>query len=418
MSAFDKIIGYEAVKKELKQLCDIIHNMDVYKRMGAKMPKGLLLDGAPGLGKTLMAQALIEESGVSSFILRRSKGDGDFIREIEATFDKAIESAPAIILLDDLDKFAKSDDSDEEFSVVQACIDKVKAADVFVIATTNKSNSFPHSLIRSGRFDRHLKICSPTGEEARQIISYYLEDKPLVDDVNVDDVSKMLRGSSCAKLETVINEAAVHAAYERCDKIKMEHIIKATLRDMYNSLIDDPLSERELREVAYHEAGHAVITEIIKEGSVGMVSINTNKSSTSGFVHKCKELERRPHQILATLGGKAGAELKFGRVASGTRTDLSRATYLIEEGLTETGTMGNYVLAAGGCSQSPTTLANIELLVHAKLDEFLLKAKELLCSNMGFFTEIAEQLLEKQVLLASDVKRIRQKHTIVGIDML
>lgn len=146
MSEFDKIIGYDAIKEELMQLCDMIHNTDIYRKLGAKMSRGLLLHGEPGVGKSLMAMSFIKESGRNSYIIRRNKHDGDFINEIKGVFSKAAQNAPSIILLDDMDKFVVEDKSKEEYVAVQACIDEVSSLDVYVIATANSIRDIPRSL--------------------------------------------------------------------------------------------------------------------------------------------------------------------------------------------------------------------------------------------------------------------------------
>ena len=127
MSAFDKVIGYETIKSELLQICDMIKNREIFEKLGAKLPQGILLSGDPGLGKTLMAKCFIEESGLPSFVIRRNKGNDDFVGEITETFREAKESAPAIVFLDDMDKFANEDDHHrdaEEYVAVQAGIDE------------------------------------------------------------------------------------------------------------------------------------------------------------------------------------------------------------------------------------------------------------------------------------------------------
>lgn len=419
MKAFDKIIGYESVKEELRQICDIVKNREIYKRMGASMPKGILINGEPGVGKSLMAHCLIEECGVASFVLRRTKGDGDFIREIERTFDEAMKSAPSIILLDDLDKFAREDDSKEEYSVVQGCIDKVRGADVFIIATANTVRNMPRSLLRSGRFDRRIDVDAPTLDEARKIVEFYLLGKPLVDNVNIDDVCKMLAGSSCAKLESIINDAAVYAAFERSEKIEMRHIVKATLRKSYTDSTASSLSDEELLEIAYHEAGHAIISELVMEGGIGLLSLNTQTGrGRGGFMHKCKQYKRRAHEILVLLGGKAGCELKYGRVASGAFSDLERASSEIEEAITSSATMGSAGFTLdSGVGVSEALKDRINILVHGKLEEYLFKAKEMICANMALFEALAKELFEKKTLLASDISRIMASHTIVRVQI-
>ena len=140
MCAFDKIIGYETIKQEMKQICDMIHNPDIYQSLGAKLPHGLLLYGEPGLGKSLMSQCFMEESGLETYTIRRNKNSNDFIGEITWIFQTAKEHAPAIVFLDDIDKFANEDDRHkdaEEYVAVQAGIDEVRDVDVFVLATAN-----------------------------------------------------------------------------------------------------------------------------------------------------------------------------------------------------------------------------------------------------------------------------------------
>ena len=155
MNMFDKVIGYDSIKNELLQICDIISHPEAYEKLGAKIPKGILLYGAPGLGKTLMANCFIEETGLKSYTVRKTKDGNDFLNEISDTFRKAQENAPSIILFDDLDKFSGTDDDKPtaEFTAIQAGIDEVKDDKVFVMATVNTIDNLPDSLLRSGRFD-------------------------------------------------------------------------------------------------------------------------------------------------------------------------------------------------------------------------------------------------------------------------
>lgn len=138
MRKFDMIIGYSPIKKELKQIADTLKNRDAYDKLGVSAPRGLLLYGEPGVGKSLMATAIIEESGRQAFVCRKDQPNGDFVKEIKATFDKAIANAPSIVFLDDMDKFANGDESHpdaEEYVTVQSCIDEAKGKAVFVLAT-------------------------------------------------------------------------------------------------------------------------------------------------------------------------------------------------------------------------------------------------------------------------------------------
>lgn len=300
MSAFDKVIGYETIKNELMQVCDMVHNKECYEALGAKLPQGILLYGDPGLGKTLIAKCFIEESGLKSYVVRRNKGNDDFISNITETFQKAKENAaPCIVFLDDMDKFA-NEDSDhrdaEEYVAVQSGIDEVKNCDVFVLATANEMRKLPESLVRSGRFDRKIEVKCPTDKDANKIIAHYLSDKKVSKNVNMEDLSKMISYSSCAELETILNEAAISAAYKRKTDIEMEDLVKSVLRMIYDSPDNyTKASAEDMKKTALHEAGHLVVSEVLCPGSVGLASLrSTGRDSTGGFIHRCKELSRRP----------------------------------------------------------------------------------------------------------------------------
>ena len=205
MSAFDKVIGYEKEKDELFQLCDMARNPGKYARLGVQLPHGVLLHGVPGVGKTLMATALVEEMARKTFVLRKDKSIQDFVDEIGKTFARAKEEAPSVILLDDLDKFASDSDSrnPEELIAVQSGIDAVRSDDVFVVATANELRELPHSLRRPGRFDRILEICPPNRREAAAIVRHYLQGKKVAQDVSAESVARLMDGNSCASLESV-----------------------------------------------------------------------------------------------------------------------------------------------------------------------------------------------------------------------
>ena len=235
---FSVVIGYEPIKHELKRIIDIMNNPQKYRDLGVSTPRGVLLDGKPGLGKTLMANCFINASGRKAFVCRKDKPDGDFVKEIRRVYEEAKNNAPSIVFLDDMDKFANEDEEHlnaEEFVTIQSCIDETKNVEVFTIATTNDLRCLPKSLLRAGRFDKNFRLTSPKGEDAEKIIQYYLSQKKFVDDVNVKQIARMLAGSSCAELETVINEAGIYAGFENKTKIDMDDIVRASMRVIFNA---------------------------------------------------------------------------------------------------------------------------------------------------------------------------------------
>lgn len=176
MYAFDRIYGYRTVKQELRQIADILRDQRFYEKLGVSAPRGLLLHGEPGVGKSLMAQAVIEASGRKAFVCRKDQPNGDFVRQIKETFEKAMANAPSIVLLDNMDKLANGDErrpDAEEYVTVQACIDEAKGKEVFVLATVNRLHCLPRSLYRAGRFDRVIQIKAPRGKDALAVVGHF-----------------------------------------------------------------------------------------------------------------------------------------------------------------------------------------------------------------------------------------------------
>lgn len=424
MNAFDKIIGYQTIKEELLQICDMIHNREIYENLGAKLPQGILLYGDPGLGKSLMAKSFITESGLPAYIVRRDKGSDDFIGKITDTFEKAKKNAPAIVLLDDMDKFANEDDRHidaEEYVAVQAGIDEVKGCNVFVFATVNEIRKLPRSLIRSGRFDRKIEVNSPTDRDAEEIIKYYLGQKKVSDNVNMDDLVKMVSYGSCAELETILNEAAIGAAYARKEKIEMDDLVKSVLRMQYDA--PDNFTKKSsdaLKEIALHEAGHLVVSEILTPGSVGLASLRTaGRDSTGGFIHRCMPVTRRAHHILISLAGKAAVELYYSGVcASGCQSDIRKAADNIRDAISESGTGGFGMIDVANHrfpESSESFNSRNESVVHAELERYMFKAREILIKNRDFLEKAAQMLSEKETLLYSDIRKLRESIKITEV---
>lgn len=420
MNSFEKVIGYETIKNELMQIVDMVHNKERYEALGARMPSGVLLHGNPGIGKTLLAKCFIEECGLTAYTLRNNKGGDKFVDEITKTFEKAKSNAPAIIFLDDMDKFANDDDMHcdaQEYVAVQAGIDDVKGHNVFVIATTNDMRKLPDSLIRQGRFDKIIYMNRPSNEDAAKIIKHYLKNKKLSDDIDFNDICKMMSYSSCASLETLINEAAIRAGYKKKDYIDMNDLVETVLRNQYESPDDlMQMDKEEVKKVAIHEAGHLVLSEVIMPGSVGLASVRTTgRSRTAGFIHKCEELKRRPYEIMCYLAGKVATEMYYSDTcASGCWSDFKSAINLIRNGLTEEGTNGVSFLEFKNYCYDLSTRADDkrEAVVHAELERYIFQTRAVLIKNKEFLEKTAEALTEKETLLYSDIQSIKNSVTI------
>ncbi len=422
MNNFDKVIGYETIKKELIKVCDMIKNKEVYNALGAKMPNGILLYGDPGLGKTLMAKCFIEECKLEAFIIRRNKSE-DFVGYIIETFNKAKENAPSVVFLDDLDKFANEDSSRcdaEEYVAVQAGIDEVKGSGVFVLATVNEMNKLPSSLVRAGRFDKNIRVLSPNRDDCMKIIKHYLSDKKLASDVNVEDLVNMISYNSCAELETILNEAAILAGFNRKKSIEMTDLVNAVLRMEYDAPDDfTKVSDEEIERIAVHEAGHLIMSEILLEGSVGIASLRKRgRDEVGGFVRRCKKLPTVADDILVSLAGKAAVESEFGAYSSGCDMDINRAARAIRDEISENGGFGFGMIDVANSrfpESSESFNSRNEAVTQAELERYMFKAREAIVRNKDFLIKIKEALIEKQTLLSSDIARLRKETKIVEV---
>ena len=423
MSAFDNIIGYTLIKEELKQIADCLKNTAKYCRMGVSIPKGLLLEGEPGVGKTLMTMCLVAESGRKAFICRKDKHNGDFVEHILEVFEDAEENTPSIVVLDDIDKFANAEGRNsyaEEYVTVQSCIDKVKGKDIFVIATANDTSRLPNSLTRHGRFDINLDIDSPELTDTEQIIGHYLRQKPKVD-ADTKTIAEILSGKTSATLETVINEAGLLACFEGSNTITTEHIIKATLRTVYqikipadmSSLPKIDLSDYHYdSETIYHEAGHAVMSEILQPDTIALIATFCEEKE-GGFLKrirrdKPREIMEDEVRILIGLAGKAAVEVKYGTPGTGGELDYNDVYHELHEWLVREAIYG-FDLVSEYRTDSDTIQFRQQQVITHRMAEYYHQAKKLLTENHALLDGIAEALSEKRYLIGDDIRRIKNE---------
>ena len=414
MEKFKSIVGYKAIKLELSRILDQLTNPEKYAALGVTEPHGLLLHGVPGVGKSTVAQCLVEACGRTAFVCRKDKSNGDFVNEIVRVFDEAAVAAPSVVLLDDLDKFANEDErhcDSEEFVTVQACIDKVKDKRVFVVATANNMRKLPNSLTRPGRFDHILQFDCPDGQDAEDIVAYYLSKKTYVADMDVKRIARLLEGKSCAQLETVVNQAGAYAAFDGRTQVEMKDMIKAILRIVFEAPESFTQDLSTLPLTACHEAGHALVAELLQPDSVNLVTVLNHDSYAAGIIslhreegyfHHKKMMENR---VMCLLAGKAAIEVCYGTVDPGANEDLKRAFDIVHRFVDNYCSYGfdQFVFDA---YPSTGVLDRRDSRVASEMEHYYARTKQLIIDNREKLDKLTSRLIEEKTLMGDQVQEI------------
>ena len=421
MSAFDKVIGYEKVKKELRVYCDCLKNPERYHKIGASMPHGILFEGCPGTGKTLMANCFIEESGLSSFVIRKKKTNGDFLKELEETFKKAAESAPSIILMDDMDKFSNNDIDHRdapEYVTIQSLIDEYKDKGVFFIATVNYSGDMPDSLTRAGRFDNTFAMDEPEKEDSEKILTHYMKQKNLEDDVDIEFFARVMNGFSCAEIEEAINKAGLYAAYEGKDKVGYNEFLRACFQVISCPQLAAEEDIDDYYDIAVHEIGHTIVSEVCRPGSVIFTALHLREDHMPYGLTKSDEKEAlsikdREAEILIDFGGKAATEVILHKPDVGCCRDILSVEKAI------------YLLIARDCTKSLDVTdyedryycsewarENVDRLICSEKKKYYEIAKQIILNNQRLFDSMLQELLDKRILTFRDIKRLVDHYNI------
>lgn len=413
-NVFDSIIGYAEVKLELLRILDQLRHPEKYTALGVTDTHGLLLHGAPGVGKSTFAADFLKASGRKTFVCRKDKSNGDFVEEIVHVFGQAAEAAPSVILLDDVDKFANGDrrrrDSDE-FVTVQTCIDRVRDQQVFVVATANDIDKLPESLTRVGRFDNVLKLECPQGKDAQDIVAHYLSQKSFVADMDMRRIGRLLNGRSCAELETVVNQAGIYAAFDGRQQVEMKDMIQSILRIIFEAPERFREDLRTLPHIACHEAGHALAAELLEPDSVDLITVLNQDSQVAGvtviFRDECyfHSHEMMEHRVMYLLAGKAATEICYGIVDPGACSDLRRAFAIVARFVDKYCSYGfdQFVFAN---ETSDGLLDRRDTRVAAELGRYYTQVKKLLLENKDKLDALSAQLVQKKTLLGDEVQQI------------
>lgn len=409
MSVFTRVCGYEDIKTELMRIHNLLKNAEKFEKMGVKRPRGVLLYGDSGLGKTLMAECFIGEWIFPVFEVSKEEPGCQVIDDIRGAFAKAKDAGEqAIVFLDNLD-----DDADDSvYAALRACMDVCREDDVFVLATARDKDNIPDYLLRPGRFDKVIEVDNPTVEDATEILKFYLALKECASDVDAEEIAAIMRGHSCADLEMVVNEAAIYAANGYRDVIMQKDLLRACMCLMFASPEKaDAGKEKDLLEVAVHEAGHVVAAEVLEAGCVAVTSVRSHTGGFAGITcvnyaenndRNMKLIERR---IIHSLAGKAASEIVLGMVDVGCADDLAGAFRRVERLVDDVCAYGFDAYEAPHSSE--TLRAKKEHRIAEKMTEYYQAAKQLLAENRAFLDNVTEELMRKKTLRQQDIKKLR-----------
>ena len=411
MSCFELVCGYEDIKLELMRIHNVLKNADKFEKMGVKRPRGVLLYGDSGLGKTRMAECFIGEWTFPVFEISKEEPGCEVITEIRAAFAKAKDAGEqSIVFLDNLD-----DDADANvYAALKACMDVYREDDVFVLATAKDKDNIPDYLLRPGRFDKVIEVGTPTFEDAIEILKFYLALKECASDVDAEEIAGIMRGHSCADLEMVVNEAAIYAVAGYREVIMQKDLLRACRCLVFASPEKaDAGKGRELLEVAVHEAGHVVAAEVLEAGCIAITYVRSHTGGSDGVTcvnydeNNGRHMMQLEHHVIHSLAGKAASEIVLGMVDVGCADDLAGAFRRVER------LVDNFCAYGFDTYEDPhsseTLRAKKEQRIAEKMAEYYQAAKSLLSENRAFLDKVIEELMRSKMLRQKDIRKIRDE---------
>ncbi|HQA57746.1 MAG TPA: ATP-dependent zinc metalloprotease FtsH [Acetivibrio sp.] len=430
---FNDVAGADEEKEELREIVEFLKHSKKYLELGARIPKGVLLVGPPGTGKTLLAKAVSGEAGVPFFSISGS----DFVEmfvgvgasRVRDLFDQAKKNAPCIIFIDEIDAVGRHrgaglggghDEREQTLNQLLVEMDGFGVNEgVIILAATNRPDILDPALLRPGRFDRRVVVGLPDIKGREEILRVHAKNKPLAEDVKLDELAKSTPGFTGADLENLLNEAALLAARNNKTMITMTEIKEAVFKVVVGpEKKSRVMSEKEKRLTAYHEAGHAIAVKAVSTtDKVDRISIIPSGMAGGFTAHKPDEdktYETKSHlleKIVVSLGGRAAEELVLGEISTGAYSDLKQANGIARSMITEYGmsdTLGNLVFGnendevfigrdfAQTRNYSEEVAAQIDREVKHIIDTCYQKIKNILTENINKLHTIANVLMEKE----------------------
>lgn len=443
---FDDVAGVDEEKEELQEIVEFLKSPKKFTDMGARIPKGVLLVGRPGTGKTLLAKAVAGEAGVPFFIISGS----DFVEmfvgvgasRVRDLFEQAKRNAPCIIFIDEIDAVGRQrgaglggghDEREQTLNQLLVEMDGFGTNEgVIVLAATNRPDVLDKALLRPGRFDRQIVVSAPDVKAREQILEVHSRKKKISEDVDLRTIAKNTAGFVGADLENVLNEAALLAARRNKKEIEMAEIedamIKVTMGPEKKSRVR---SEKENKLVAFHEAGHAVVSRFLPtQDNVHQISIVPRGMAGGYTMYKPDEDKNfmskteMEENIVSLLGGRVAESLALDDISTGASNDIERATKIAREMVTKYGmsqrigtitfgSSGEEVFLGRDLAQakdfSEETAALIDEEVKRIIDKAYNTAREILSNNMDKLSAVAGKLLEKEKIDGDEFEAIFQQ---------
>lgn len=352
---FQDVAGLEEVKDELVEVIDFINKSEKYKKMGARIPKGILFYGPPGTGKTLLASAVAGETKSTFFSASGSEFVEKYVgvgaKRVRELFERAKREAPSIIFIDEVDAIGakrhldSNNEKDQTLNQLLVELDGFNTDQtVVVIAATNRLDLLDEALLRPGRFDRHMYISNPNVRDREEILKIHTKNKPLDSDISIADLARKTHGMSGAHLSNIANEAAIIAVRENKRVITISHFEQAIERVIAGLEVKNPtILSKEKEVVSYHEAGHALVGKILDTDIVQKVSIIPRGQSLGYIIHMPQDdryiltKEELCNKIMVMLGGRAAEKLVFNHLSTGAKDDLKKVTEIAMQMVCEYG---------------------------------------------------------------------------------
>ncbi len=433
---FADVAGQDEAKESLEEIIDFLHNPQKYTAIGAKLPKGALLVGSPGTGKTLLAKAVAGEANVPFFFISGADFEEMFVgvgaSRVRDLFQQAAKVAPCIIFIDEIDAVGHSRDSkfgngvnDQTLNQLLAEIDGFDSSKgVVCLAATNRPEVLDKALLRAGRFDRQIIVDRPNLQGRLDILKVHTRKIRLTEDVDLRQLAQATAGAVGADLANLVNEAALRAVRKGRQAVNQEDLLASfELVIAGTEKKNTVLTDIEKRMVAYHEVGHALVSALEKHiQPVTKITIVPHTSGALGYTMYTPEEERflsTRDELLVELrtlvGGRAAEELVFGTRSTGASNDIARATDLARKMITVYGMSDRFGLMALSTVQSKylenqaymdcsqETAAEVDREIQALLAKVYQEAKDILLRNRSLLDEIAQYLLIKETITGAEL---------------